>query len=122
MARLPVQYRLLLPTRQSVEATLTSRQTLYAPRPPAAPPFPCPQGRSTLLDRIRAFATLPPGPLPEGDPLLFHDFLPEPNPIRLVDSPARGGLDLAEELSVHIASQGRRRDDLYVTPPAGSDC
>lgn len=108
------QYRLLLPTRQSVEAGLTSQQTLYAPRPPAAPPA-APRRPVTLLERIRDFATAPRGPLPAGDPLLFHDFLPDPNPIRLFDVPSRGGLDLAEELSVHTSAQGRRRDDLYVS-------
>jgi len=111
---LAAQYRLLLPTRQSVEAGLTSQQTLYAPRPLAAPSV-APRGPVTLLERIRDFATAPRGPLPPGDPLLFHDFLPEPNPIRLFDVPSRGGLGLAEELSVHVSAQGRRRDDLYVS-------
>ncbi len=115
VGRVPVQYRLLLPTRQSVEATLTSQQTLYAPRVPAAPPAAPQVGPVTLLDRIRAFATAPIPVLPDGDPLRFHDFLPEPNPIRLFDTPSRGGLGLTEELSTHIAARGRLRDDLYVS-------
>ena len=114
VAHLPVQYRLLLPTRQKVEAALTSHQTLYIPRPPVVLPLPY-TGPVTPLDRIRAAATAPTGPLPEGDPLLFHDFLPEPNPIRLFNTPSRGYLGLAEELSEHIAARGRLRDDLYVT-------
>jgi len=69
----------------------------------------------TMLDRIRAFATAPTGPLPEGDPLLFHDFLPDANPIRLFDTPSHGGVKLAEVVSLHQAAQGRKRDDLYVT-------
>jgi len=113
LGSLPAQYRLLLPTRQSVEAALTSQQRLYAPRPLAVPVVP--RAPLTLLERIRDFATAPRGPLPAGDPLLFHDFLPEPNPIHLFDVPPRGGLDLAEELSVHVSAQGRRRDDLYVS-------
>ena len=114
VAHLPVQYRLLVPTRQKVEATVTSQQTLYVPRPPVvpAPPY---TGPVTPLDRIRAAATAPVGPLPEGDPLLFHDFLPEPNPIRLFVTPSRGYLGLSEELSVHVAARGRLRDDLYVS-------
>jgi len=115
VARVPLQYRLLLPTRQSVEATLTSQQTLYAPRVSAAPPADPQAGPVTLLDRIRAFATAPVPVLPDGDPLRFHDFLPEPNPIRLFDAPSRGGLGLAEELSAHVAARGRLRDDLYVS-------
>ena len=111
----PAQYHVLLPTRQSVEATLTSQQTLYSPPSPPAPAAPPPAGPPTLLDRIRALATVPPGPLPDGDPLRFHDFLPEPNPIRLFDTPSRGGLGLAEELAVHVAARGRLRDDLYVS-------
>jgi hypothetical protein len=114
VVHIPVQYRLLLPTRQKIEATLTSHQTLYVPRPPVVPPLPY-SGPVTPLDRIRAAATAPTGLLPEGDPLLFHDFLPEPNPIRLFSTPSRGYLGLAEELSEHVAARGRLRDDLYVT-------
>ncbi len=113
--RVPVQYRLLLPTRQSFEATLTSQQTLYAPRVRAAPPVAPQVGPVTPLERIRMVATAPIPVLPDGDPLRFHDFLPEPNPIRLFDVPSRGGLGLAEELSTHVAARGRLRDDLYVS-------
>ena len=115
VAHQSVQYRVLLPTRQSVEATVTSQQTLYVPRVPAASPSTTLARPMTLLDRIRAFATAPVPVLPDGDPLRFHDFLPEPNPIRLFDTPSRGGLGLAEELSTHVAARGRLRDDLYVS-------
>lgn len=115
VARQPVQFRILLPTRQSVEATITSQQTLYTPRVPAAPSAAPQVGPVTLLERIRAAATVPVGVLPEGDPLRFADFLPEPNPIRLFDTPSRGGLGLAEEISTHVAARGRLRDDLYVS-------
>jgi len=110
----PLQYRLLLPTRQSLQAVVFGEQTLFAPsgpRPPEAPPAPPP----TLLENIRAFATAPTPLLPPGDPLLFHDFLPQPNPIVLFDTPDRGGLTLGEEGSIHVAANGRRRDDLYVS-------
>ena len=112
--RLPFQYRLLLPTRQSVQAAVTSSQTLYTPRVHSAPPAPY-TGPPTLLGRIRAAATAPPGPLPEGDPLRFVGFLPDPNPIQLFNTPSHGGLYLGEDLSTHIASSGRLRDDLYVS-------
>ena len=113
----PVQYRLLLPTRQSVEATITSQQTLYAPPAPATPSAVSASSLrpTTLLERLRAFATAPAPILPDGDPLRFHDFLPEPNPIRLFNTPSRGGLGLTEELSSHVAASGRLRDDLYVS-------
>ena len=112
--RLPFQYRLLLPTRQSVEAALTSGQTLYTPpgRPVPAMPY---TGPATLLDRLRAAATVPAGPLPDGDPLRFTDFLPDPNPISLFNAPSHGGLYLDENLSVHVAASGHRRDDLYIS-------
>ena len=116
VGHVPVQYRLLLPTRRSVEATVTSQQTLYTPPVPAAPPATTPRASPvTFLERLRAFATAPIPILPDGDPLRFHDFLPEPNPIRLFDTPSRGGLGLAEELSAHVAARGRLRDDLYVS-------
>ena len=112
----PVQYRLLLPTRQSAEAAITSQQSLYAPPAPAVPPPAAASARpGTALERLRAFATAPTPVLPDGDPLRFHDFLPERNPIRLFNSPSRGGLGLAEELSSHVAASGRLRDDLYVS-------
>jgi len=112
--RLPVQYRVLLPTRQSVQASAVSFQTLYTPRVHSAPAAPY-AGPVTLLGRIRAAATVLPGPLPEGDPLRFQDFLPDPNPIQLFNAPSRGGLYLGEDLSVHVAASGRRRNDLYVS-------
>lgn len=112
--RLPFQYRLLLPTRQTVEAAVTSSQTLYTPRVHSAPPAPY-TGPVTLLDRIRAAATVAPGPLPDGDPLRFTGFLPDPNPIQLFNAPSHGGLYLGEDLSTHIAASGRLRNDLYVS-------
>ncbi len=112
--RLPLQYRLLLPTRQTIEAAVTSSQTLYTPPAHAAPAAPY-AGPTTLLDRIRTAATVSPGPLPDGDPLRFVDFLPDPNPISLFNTPSHGGLYLGEDLSTHIASSGRRRNDLYVS-------
>ncbi len=115
VGRAPVQYRVLLPTRQSAEAAVTSQQTLYAPPAPAAPPAAGSARTETPLERLRAFATAPTPILPDGDPLRFHDFLPERNPIRLFDAPARGGLGLAEEVSSHVAASGRLRDDLYVS-------
>ena len=110
----PFQYRLLLPQRQSLQAVVFGQQTLYAPfehRPAETPPGSPP----TLLDHIRAFATAPAPLLPPGDPLLFHDFLPQPNPINVFDTPGHGGLTVAEEGSIHVAANGRRRDDLYVS-------
>ena len=112
--RLPVQYRVLLPTRQTVQASVTSFQTLYTPRTSAAPAAPY-SGPVTLLGRIRAAATVLPGPLPEGDPLRFQDFLPDPNPIQLFNAPSHGGLYLGEDLSTHVAASGNRRTDLYVS-------
>lgn len=114
IGRVPFQYRLLLPQRQSLQAVVFGQQTLFAPsvpRPPEAPPGP----PLTLLENIRAFATAPAPLLPPGDPLLFHDFLPQPNPINVFDTPSRGGLTVAEEGSIHVAANGRRRDDLYVS-------
>ena len=112
--RLPIRYQVLLPTRQTIQAVVTSTQTLYAPprRRAAAVPDTSPQ---TLLERIRAAATVLPGPLPEGDPLRFRDFLPDPDPIQLFNSPSHGGLYLAENLSTHVAASGNLRNDLYVS-------
>ena len=112
----PVGYRLLLPTRQAVEGILSSGQTLYTPRAHPVPTLSAlPSDRASMLDQLRNFATAPRGLLPEGDPLLFHDFLPAPNPVRLFDEPSRGGVTLAEAVSVHQSASGRKRDDLYVT-------
>ncbi len=114
IGKVPFQYRLLLPTRQSLQAVVFGQQTLYAPAEPRLTPPP-PGPPPTLLDNIRAFATAPAPLLPPGDPLLFHDFLPQPNPINVFDTPSRGGLTVAEEGSIHVAANGRRRDDLYVS-------
>jgi hypothetical protein len=64
---------------------------------------------------IRRYTAIPRPTLPENDPLTFHSFIPESDPIRLFAERSRGGLDLNEQLSSHIASSGNERDDLYVT-------
>lgn len=112
--RVPVQYRVLLPTRQTIQASVTSSQTLYELRVSAAPAAP-PAAPPTLLERLRAAATAPAGPLPEGDPLRFTDFLPDPNPIQLFNAASHGGLYLGEDVSTHVAASGNRRTDLYVS-------
>ncbi len=63
---LPLQYHLLLPTRQSVEATLSSRQTLFALRPPALPPPPPPEDRSRFWNAFEASQQFPLAPCRRG--------------------------------------------------------
>ncbi|MGI4790318.1 MAG: hypothetical protein ACRYFS_15885 [Janthinobacterium lividum] len=115
IGRDPIQYRILLPTQQSVQAIVTSQQTLYTPRRHPLIGEAVSTNPPTLLDRIRAAATVPVGALPEGDPLRFQDFLPDPDPIQLFNAPSHGGLYLGEDLSVHVAASGRLRNDLYVS-------
>ena len=86
---------------------LRARARLAARRPAARP-----ADAARPHPRLRHRAAWPCLP---GDPLLFHDFLPEPNPILLFDAPSRGGLGLTEEVSTHVAARGRLRDDLYVS-------
>ena len=111
----PIHYRLLLPTRMGLEADVRTVQTLISTRPSAVPPVVFPLGAAGMLARFRLLATAPRPPLPEGDPLLFRDFLPEANPISLFDVPERGSLTLGEEVSIHMSAQGNKRDDLYVS-------
>ncbi len=109
-----IRYRVVLPARQSVQARVTSEQTLFFHAAPGGPP-PVPVAANDYLGALRKLATARRPPLPEHDPLLFHDFLPDPNPIRLFDGPPATRLSLGEELSTHIEATGRRMDNLYVS-------
>ena len=112
----PIHYRVLLPTRQAPQIRLTVQQTLLTrpnPMVPAAPnAFPA---RRDYLGGLRKLATATRPPLPPGDPLLFHSYLPEASDIRPLDGPPAGQVLLHEEVSSHIESQGRLRDLVYVS-------
>ncbi|MEO7716715.1 MAG: hypothetical protein ABIY70_10960 [Capsulimonas sp.] len=112
VGRYPIEGYALLPTKQSPQVRVTTHQTLIAGhvRPaPAQPP------RRDPLAALHQFEQNASPPLPYGDPLLFHDFLPEGASIHPFDSPWGGGLFLSEELAAHLSASGRRRDDLYVS-------
>lgn len=112
----PFRYRLVVSTRQQTQIRVSSRQTLLEQRPPAAPISDNPQPlHPDYLGALRTLATIRRPPLPEGDPLLFHDFLPDRNPIRLFDGPARATLAVDEEISTHQEAIGRRQDNIYVS-------
>ncbi|MDQ2800137.1 MAG: hypothetical protein M3Y13_10895, partial [Armatimonadota bacterium] len=110
----PSRYSFVLSTRRSVQARVTDAQILRRQAAPTTPVSP-PRDSHDYLGALRALTTIPQGPVPDGDPLRFHDFLPDQNPIRLFDAPPLGLLQSNEELSYHLEASGRRRDDLYVT-------
>lgn len=115
-AAVPVHYRLLLPTRQAPQVRLTAQQTLLARATPAAQAPPIAQNaRRDYLGAFRRLATMPRPPLPPGDPLLFHNFLPEASAIRPLDGPPSSFITLQEEVSSHIEARGRRLDNVYVS-------
>lgn len=113
---LPFRYRLVVSTRQQTQVRVTSHQTLFEQRAPMAPLSDTPQPlQPDYLGALRTLATSRRPPLPEGDPLLFHDILPDRNPIRLFDGPPRASLSLNEEISTHEEAIGRRQDNIYVS-------
>ncbi len=113
---LPFHYRLVLSTRQQTQIRVTSAQALLQARPSAPPRTSTPQPlQPDYLGALRTLATIRRPPLPENDPLLFHDILPDRNPIQLFDGFARPGLSLNEEVSTHQEALGRRRDDVYIS-------
>ncbi len=112
----PFHYRLVLSSRQQTQLRVTSHQAVFEQRPPAAPMTNAPQPlQPDYLGALRKLATIQKPPLPEGDPLLFHDFLPDRNPISLFEGPARASLSLNEEVSTHQEAIGRRQDNVYVS-------
>ena len=114
----PISYSLTQPLHSSTQVRVTSSQTLLTGPPlrPEVPlPLPPPARPHDVLATLRALTTAPPPLLPAGDPLLFHDFLPDPNPIRLFDQPSRANLSANEEVSSHIEATGRGRNDLFVS-------
>jgi len=78
-----------------------------APPPPVSP--------TDYVGLIRKWSTTPKDIVPEGDPLGYHSFLPEDDPIRLFAARPRGGLDSTLEAASRVAAAGNNRDDLYVT-------
>ncbi len=113
---LPFRYRLVLSTQQQTQIRVSSQQTLFEQRPRSAPVSDTPQPLNPdYLGALRTWATIRRPPLPEGDPLLFYDFLPDRNPISLFDGQARADLSLYEEVSTHQEAVGRRQDNIYVS-------
>ena len=114
----PLRLSVVEPLHSSPQVRVTSSQTLLtgpALRSEVPPPVPPPARPHDSLATLRALTTAPRPPLPAGDPLLFHDFLPDSNPIHLFDQPGRAGLSANEEASYHIEATGRGRDDLFVS-------
>lgn len=112
----PIHYRLLLPTRQAPQIRLTAQQTLLSrPNPTAPIAATGVPGRRDYLGALRRLATASRPPLPFGDPLLFHSFLPEAMAIRPLDGPPAARVIVQEEVSSHYEAQGRRRDTVYVS-------
>ena len=105
---------LIVPTRQAPQLRATASQSLLHV-PPAPAPHPPPPSGSALLDSLRVLATARRRPLPPGDPLLFHNILPAPDPIVLFTGPPSPSLTLGEDITSHLESSGRRRSNLYVT-------
>ena len=90
----PIRYSLFTPLnlRQPPQVRLQAGQTLLVGPPvrPGGQPPPTPPAPARLA-ALRALTTVPTPRLPDGDPLLFHDFLPTPGPYPPVRSavPAR---------------------------------
>ena len=109
-----LRYGLLLPSRHSVEGYLEARQTLLIHRPSES--FPRPMGRTNIaLYGLRQLASATAGPIPYGDPLRYHDFIADTDPIQLFELPRVSRLFVAEGLSYHVNASGGRHDDLQVT-------
>lgn len=112
----PIRYSFLLPTRQSPQIRLTAQQTLLSHPYPATPaPLDVIPARRDYLGALRRLATAYQSPLPPGDPLLFHSYLPEPMEIRPLDGPPAAQILLQEEVSSHVEALGRQRDLVYVS-------
>jgi hypothetical protein len=70
-------------------------------------------GRDTLAT-LRAFA-LGNGVLPDGDPLLFYQFVPWPVTVKPLDPHPGAGLSAVEQVGVHLATSGNEHNDLFVS-------
>jgi hypothetical protein len=111
----PLLYRIVLPTRQPPQIRLTSQQSLLAAPKKEGPPDPALLTKQhDYLGALRQFAKDPASPLPEGDPLLFHGYLPEPDDIRPFAMAPLTRLFATEEVSTHEEASGRKLDNLYV--------
>lgn len=108
------QYRIFLPTRQAPQLRVTDSQVLLQAKKPAPRPQTSAE-KQGYLAVIRQLATIPEGPLPDGDPLLFHGFLPDKDNIQPLGDLPTAGLSLHEELSTRNETSGNRISNLYVS-------
>jgi len=73
------------------------------------------QVKETPLETLHDLATADHGPLAYGDPLLFHDFLNDRNPIQLFDRQGTSNLSISETVTSKLPGSGNNVNDLYVS-------
>jgi len=73
------------------------------------------QPQPTLLQTLREYATADHGPLAYGDPLLFHDFLTDKNPIQLFNRQATSNLSITQTVTSSLPASGNNNNNLYVS-------
>ncbi len=101
----PVGVNLLLPVKSGVSIAATAAHVF--PLGPSNEAQSEAAGHKSLVALIRQFATLAGRPLPQGDPLLFHDFIAG-DPVNTVfDQPVRPELVPYATLSYHEPIYGR---------------
>lgn len=116
-----LHYGGLLPTRKSPQLYFYATESLLASKKKVAPPAAAPAVRQSPLEAIHQFASTARGPLHYGDPLLFHEFLRDINPIQLLNQSPPHALYVNEAATYSMPASGNRRNDLYVSrlPEAG---
>lgn len=116
ISKYPLLYNVVVPQRSQPQIMVSSDQILYSgpglrqevsvpPSPPLSPP----------LAALRLATTALTQPLPPGDPLLYHDFLPGGNRTPLFNPPWGTILNLSEQVNDHVPALGTGLNNLYVS-------
>jgi hypothetical protein len=71
--------------------------------------------KPTPLQQLRTLATEDHGPLTYGDPLNFHDFLSDRNPIQIFNRQPSRNLSVSETATSELPSSGNNVHNLYVS-------
>ena len=109
------RYGFVLPLRHSVQAYAAALQNFYLEaRPQPSQPVVL-TGFQGAMANLRQVAEITRGALPFGDPLTYHDFIPQYDPIDIYEQIPRKRVYTSEEVGYHVASSGHRHDDLQVT-------
>jgi len=110
-----LHYGGVVTSRAAPQLYLYASESLLHQHTSTAPPTGALEVKKTPLETLHDLATADHGPLSYGDPLLFHDFLTDKNPIQLFNRQATSNLSISEAVTSRLPGSGNDINNLYVS-------